>query len=130
MKEKISVSTIKNLNLPKRALPQTVRLVVKLGLAKKGEEIMVLKLSELTSFTDYFIIMHGQSERQILAIYEHIETELKKINLRPLGVEGVANAEWVLMDYGDFIVHIFSRQAREYYSLEKLWGDAPKAVWK
>jgi ribosome-associated protein len=104
--------------------------VVKLGLAKKGEEIMVLKLSELTSFTDYFIIMHGQSERQILAIYEHIETELKKINLRPLGVEGVANAEWVLMDYGDFIVHIFSRQAREYYSLEKLWGDAPKAVWK
>lgn len=130
MKEKISITTIKDLTLPKRNLPTSIKKVVKLAQAKKGEEIVVLQLKELTSFTDYFIIMHGQSERQILAIYEHIQTELKKMNLRPLGVEGVANAEWVLMDYGDFIVHIFSRQAREYYSLEKLWGDAPKAVWK
>ena len=130
MKEKISTTTIKDLTLPKRNLPTSIKKVVKLAQAKKGEGIVVLQLKELTSFTDYFIIMHGQSERQILAIYEHIQTELKKMNLRPLGVEGVANAEWVLMDYGDFIVHIFSRQAREYYSLEKLWGDAPKAVWK
>ncbi|MCD6193905.1 MAG: ribosome silencing factor [Candidatus Aminicenantes bacterium] len=130
MREKISITTLKNLNLPKRTLPAPIKKVVKLAQAKKGEQIIVLELKELTSFTDYFIIMHGQSERQILAIYEHIETELKKINLRPLGVEGVSHAEWVLMDYGDFIVHIFSRQAREYYSLEKLWGDAPRAVWK
>lgn len=130
MKEKISTTTIKDLTLPKRNLPTSIKKVVKLAQAKKGEEIVVLQLKEFTSFTDYFIIMHGQSERQILAIYEHIQTELKKMNFRPLGVEGVANAEWVLMDYGDFIVHIFSRQAREYYSLEKLWGDAPKAVWK
>ncbi len=130
MKEKNFSMTINNLILSKRSLPQPVRLAVKSALAKKGGEVIVLKLSELTSFTDYFIIMHGQSNRQIMAIYEHIESELKKIGRRPLGVEGVANAEWVLMDYGDFIVHIFSREARDYYSLEKLWGDAPQATWK
>lgn len=110
----------------KRSLPPEVKMVVKSAQAKKGEDVKVLKLSSLCSFTDFFIIMHGNSSRQNKSIYENIELDLKKNNHLPLSVEGVENAEWILMDYGDFIVHVFSKRAREYYSLEKLWGDAPK----
>jgi len=110
----------------KRSLPEEVRISVKAGQAKKGEEICVLDLRELTSFTDYFVIMHGNSSRQNVAIYENIEEELRKKNIRPFGVEGLERAEWILLDYGNFVIHIFSKQARDYYSLEKLWGDAPR----
>ena len=91
--------------------------------AKKAENILVLDLRGLTSFTDYFVIMHGNSGKQNQAIFEAVEQELKQTNVRPLSVEGKENAEWILMDYGDFIVHIFSARARGYYALEKLWGD-------
>ncbi|MCI4446174.1 MAG: ribosome silencing factor [Candidatus Aminicenantes bacterium] len=119
MKEKVKRFT-------KRSLPEEVRISVKAGQAKKGEEICVLDLRELTSFTDYFVIMHGNSSRQNVAIYENIEEELRKKNIRPFGVEGLERAEWILLDYGNFVIHIFSKQARDYYSLEKLWGDAPR----
>ncbi len=112
--------------LTKRSLPPEVKIAVKSAQAKKGEDVKVLKLSNLCSFTDFFVIMHGHSSRQNKSIYENIELELKKADHRPLSVEGAENAEWILMDYGDFIVHVFSKRAREYYSLEKLWGDAPK----
>jgi len=110
----------------KRDLPKEVRLSIKASQAKKAEEICVLDLRELTSFTDYFIIMHGNSSRQTAAIYENIEEELGRERIRPLGIEGLENAEWILLDYGTFVVHIFSRKAREYYALEKLWADAPR----
>ena len=110
--------------LTARSLPGEVMICVQAGQTKKGEDIVVLDLSEISSFTDYFIIMHGNSQRQNVAIYESIEEELNKKNIRPLSVEGKENAEWILMDYGYFIIHVFSRSAREYYSLEKLWGDA------
>ena len=80
-------------------------------------------------FTDFFVIMTGNSSRQNVAITESIEQDLKKRQTRPLGVEGKELAEWILMDYGNFVVHVFSRRAREYYSLEKLWGDAPKVAY-
>jgi ribosome-associated protein len=73
--------------------------------------------------------MNGNSGRQNVALYENIEQELRKGNIKPLSVEGKAHAEWILMDYGNFIVHVFSKKAREYYCLEKLWGDAPKFVY-
>ena len=73
--------------------------------------------------------MNGNSARQNRAIYENIEKELKKENILPLHVEGKENAEWILMDYGSFILHIFSKETREYYSLEKLWGDGPKLFY-
>ena len=73
--------------------------------------------------------MHGNSSRQNFAIYENIAMELKKKNVTPLSIEGKKNSEWILMDYGSFIIHIFSEKAREYYSLEKLWGDAPKITY-
>lgn len=110
----------------KKGLPEEVKISVKAGQAKKGEDLIVLDLRGLSSFTDFFIIMHGNSPRQNVALYESVEQELRKKNVRPLSVEGRENAEWILVDYGSFIVHVFSRRARDYYSLEKLWGDAQK----
>ncbi len=115
--------------LTKRGLPPEVRLSVKASQAKKAEDILVLDLRELTSFTDYFVIVTGNSSRQNVAIYESIEQDLKERKTRPLGVEGQELAEWILIDYGSFVVHVFSKRAREYYSLEKLWGDAPKVAY-
>lgn len=115
--------------LTKRTLPREIRLSIKAGKAKKGEHIVVIGLKEISSFTDYFIIISGNSSRQNIAIYENIEKELKKENIYPLHVEGKENAEWILMDYGNFILHIFSKETREYYSLEKLWGDGPKLFY-
>jgi ribosome-associated protein len=112
--------------LSKRSLPREVKLSVEAGLEKKGEDIMVLDLRNLAAFTDYFVILHGNSDRQNRAIYESIEEKLKKENFLPLSIEGKKNAEWILMDYGNFIVHVFSKKAREYYLLEKLWGDSPR----
>lgn len=115
--------------LTKRGLPPQVRLSVKAGQAKKGEDVLVLDLRELTSFTDFFVILTGNSSRQNAAIVESIEQDLKKKKTRPLGIEGKEVGEWILMDYGDFVVHVFSKRAREYYSLEKLWGDAPRVAY-
>jgi len=113
----------------KQSLPKGVKIAVKVSLDKKGEDVVVLDLSEKSSFTDIFVILHGHSPRQNLALYENIEVELKKANILPLGREGLENAEWILMDYGYFIVHVFSEKAREYYSLENLWIDAPKLTF-
>jgi ribosome-associated protein len=107
----------------KKKIPESVKMSVDASRMKKAEDIVVLDLTGISSFTDFFIIMHGNSSRQNVAIFEGIEEDLKDISIRPLSVEGRENAEWILMDYGEFIVHIFSPKAREYYSLEKLWGD-------
>lgn len=110
----------------KRGLPPEIKLAVQVCLAKKAEDLCVLNLSELSSFTDYFLVMHGNSSRQNAAIAEGIESELKKAGTRPLSIEGRETEEWILLDYGFFVVHVFSPKAREHYSLEKLWGDAPR----
>ena len=96
----------------KRSLPKGVKIAVQVSLEKQGEEVIVLDLSEKSSFTDIFVILHGNSPRQNLAIYENIEAELKKANILPLSREGLENAEWILMDYGYFIIHVFSKKAR------------------
>lgn len=110
----------------KRNLPQEVKISIEASLVKKAEELVVLDLREISSFTDFFIISQGNSPRQNRAVYESVEKELKKDDISPLSVEGREHSEWILMDYGNFIVHIFSKASRDYYSLEKLWGDAPK----
>ena len=110
----------------KRSLPAEVRKSIKAALAKKAEELCVLDLRDLTSFTDFFVIMHGNSSRQNVAIYESIEEELAGDKIKPFGIEGLETAEWILLDYGSFVVHIFSRRARDFYGLEKLWADAPR----
>ncbi len=118
--------TEKKKSLTKRGLPAEVKLAVQASLAKKAEELCVLALGELSGFTDYFVVMSGNSSRQNTAIADGIEGELRKTGLRPLSIEGRETAEWVLIDYGSFVVHVFSPKARDYYSLEKLWGDAPR----
>jgi ribosome-associated protein len=110
----------------KRGLPASVRLAVEASLGKKAENLCVLDLRELSSFTDFFLIMHGNSSRQNAAVAEAVEASLKPAGFRPLSVEGRETGEWVLLDYGSLVVHVFSPAAREHYSLEKLWGDAPR----
>jgi len=93
---------------------------------KKAQEIVVLKLAEITSFTDYFIICSGTSSRQVQAIADAVTEQLKKRGVRPLQIEGFANAEWILIDYGPFVVHVFSATSRRFYDLERLWRDAER----
>ncbi len=88
---------------------------------------MILDLRGRSDVTDYFIICHGSSDRQVVAIADGIEERLKReLKLRPTNVEGRGQAEWILMDYIDFVVHVFVTQRREFYRLERLWGDAAR----
>jgi ribosome-associated protein len=113
----------------KRSLPAPVRLAVEAALARKAEELCVLDLRELSSFTDFFIVTNGNSSRQNIAVAEAIEAALKPAGSRPIGIEGRESAEWVLLDYGSFVIHVFSKAARDHYALEKLWGDAPRLAF-
>ena len=98
--------------------------------AKKASDIKVLDLRDITSFTDAFILCTGSNPRQIQAISDEIHLRLKKLGELPNSIEGYDNAEWILMDYGDYIVHVFSERAREYYDLERLWRHAKVATAK
>ncbi len=96
------------------------------ALDKKAEDVAILDLKALTSFTDYFVVCHGLSGRQVQAISDRVEEKLKETRLRPGHIEGYAGGEWILMDYLDFVVHIFTQEKRKYYALERLWADAPR----
>jgi ribosome-associated protein len=91
---------------------------------KKALEIVVLDLREIASFTDYFLITSGTNVRQVQAIADEVVEQLKKQGTKALRVEGYSTAEWVLVDYGDFILHVFEDKARKFYDLERLWRDA------
>ena len=101
-------------------------LCARLAHSKRAREILILDLRKLVSFTDYFVICSGRSDRQVQAIAEHIRSELKGKKIRPRSYEGLSSGKWVLMDYIDVVVHIFQDAAREFYDLEGLWSDAPK----
>ncbi len=95
--------------------------------AKKAEELSILELEKDSgAFTDYFVVCSGTNPRQIQAISDEVEDRLKKFGLRPAHIEGYKQAEWVLLDYVDFVVHVFSEKARKYYELERLWKSAKK----
>lgn len=91
---------------------------------KKAVDIIVLDLRKVTDFTDYFIICTGVVDVHVKAIYEHIESELLQYGWKPKHIEGQENNRWVLMDYFDLIIHVFQPDARGYYAVERLWGDA------
>ena len=94
---------------------------------KKAEEIAVLELEKDSgAFTDYFVVCSGTNPRQIQAISDEVEERLEKAGMRPAHVEGYKLAEWVLLDYVDFVVHIFSEKSRKYYDLERLWKSAKR----
>ena len=94
--------------------------------SKKAQNITVLDLREVTSFTDYFVICAGTNSRQNQAISDEVYTQLKKRGELPVSLEGYDNAEWVLQDYGDFIVHVFLPATRDFYDLERLWRHAKR----
>jgi ribosome-associated protein len=100
------------------------REAVKAADAKQATELRVLDLRDITAFADFFVICSGSNSKQIQAIADEVQMHLKKLGEHANSVEGYHNAEWVLMDYGDFLVHIFSEKARAYYDLERLWRDA------
>ena len=101
-----------------------VEIAVRAANEKKATQIVILDLQEIASFTDYFVICSGKSNRQVQAITDEITERLSKAGARASHVEGYQAAEWVLIDYGDFIVHVFAEDARQFYDLERLWRDA------
>lgn len=101
-------------------------LCVKVATEKKAEELVLLDMRGTSSFTDYFFICSGKSDRQVQAIAQGIEEALEKEGVRPLGLEGVSAGKWILMDYEDVVVHIFLEPMRRFYDLEGLWIDAPR----
>ena len=103
-------------------------LYIKAVLGKKALNVVVLDVSELSSIADVFIICSGRSNRQVSAIAEFIQSDLKKQKIRPLSVEGTKDGHWVLMDYGHVVIHVFYEPVREFYDLEGLWVDAGRIV--
>ncbi|MBI2346803.1 MAG: ribosome silencing factor [Deltaproteobacteria bacterium] len=94
--------------------------------AIKAEGVTILDLRRLASFSDFFVICHGTSDRQVQAIADAVRERMDALGVRALGVEGYDQAHWILLDYGDVVAHVFYPAAREFYQIEKLWGDAPK----
>lgn len=106
--------------------PEEVRRAAELALERKAHDVLVLDLRGISSATDYFVIAGGTSDVQVKAISDHVVEGLKEDDVRPEHVEGLPMARWVLLDYVDFVVHVFLPKARDFYQLERLWGDAPR----
>lgn len=102
--------------------------LISLKLIKERKAInpILFKVDELTSIADYFLIVSGSSSRQVQAICRHLKRGLRDRGVKPLGVEGEQEGQWILMDYGDLVIHCFYEPIREYYDLEGLWIDAPR----
>src|SRR5580693_2366746 len=111
----------------KSELKQQINAAIQACLEKKAEELSILEMEKGSgAFTDYCVLCSGTNPRQVQAIADEVEMRLKAANLRPAHVEGYKQAEWVLVDYVDFVVHIFSEKARKFYDLERLWKSAKK----
>ena len=104
---------------------EVVREVVAAARDRKAEDLKVLHVGEVTHFTDYFLLCSGTNPRQVQAIADAVEERLRPRKIRPLNVEGYQTGQWVLLDYGDFVMHVFLQERRRFYGLERLWGDAP-----
>jgi ribosome-associated protein len=107
-------------------VPAGVRSAVDAILDRKGLDLKVLYVGEVCDFTDFFLVASGTSDRQVQAMADAVQERLKAEGERPLHVEGEQQAKWVLLDYGDFLVHLFDAERREFYRLERLWSDAPR----
>jgi ribosome-associated protein len=109
-----------------KKLPSEVSKAVGAALDKKAQDVVVLDLRGTPAFTDFFVLCSGLNQRQVKAIADAIEEALRAARVRPAHVEGYDRAEWILMDFFTFIVHVFTPQTRAFYSLERLWGDAER----
>ena len=123
-RETVSIQIEQHLT-PFSELDEEVKLALHSASEKKAVNLVALDLREIASFTEFFVIASGTNQRQVQAISDEIEEQLKKqLDARAVRIEGYNTAEWILMDYGDFIVHIFDKDARDFYDLERLWRDA------
>ncbi len=111
---------------PAPRLPSQLTKAIEAAGSRKATNVTVLDLRKTGAFTDYFLICTGANPRQVHAIADAVEERLKTVKVRPTHVEGYERAEWVLLDYFDFIVHVFSPHARQFYALERLWGEATR----
>ncbi len=110
----------------KKRFPAAVTAAIAAAHDKKASDVVVLNLRKSSAFTDYFILCTGQNVRQVTAIADAVQDALRALKLRPTHVEGYDRAEWVLMDYFDFIIHVFTPGTRQFYSLDRLWGQAER----
>ncbi len=107
------------------------RMAARAAASKGGTDTMVLEVGQVLAITDAFVITSGRNSRQVATIAEEVEAQLKTgAGITPLRIEGKTQAEWVLLDYGDFVVHAFLDETRSYYELERLWSDAPRVEWE
>lgn len=112
-------------DLKRRRIPAEVKSVVRAMLNKQAHDIVVLKIKDISDVTDYMVISHGNSTRQNLAVADEVKRTLRRVHrLKAANTEGEAAAEWILLDYFDFVVHIFTAENRRKFALEKLWMDA------
>lgn len=110
-------------------LDENLRLAIMCAAEKKAETMVALDLRPVASFTEFFVICSAANQRQVQAIADEVSEQLKKrLKQTPVRVEGYSGAEWVLLDYGDFVFHIFDKDARDFYDLERLWRDAAKVT--
>ncbi len=110
-------------NTPSEKTYEHVKTVAEALKEKKGEDVRVLDIHDISSVADYFIIAAGNNERQIQTLSDNVEEKLKKEGIEPAGIEGYPQASWILLDYTDFVVHIFSKEDRLFYELERIWKD-------
>lgn len=106
------------------------RLAARAAASKGGDGTVVLEVGSVLAITDAFVITSGRNRRQVATIAEEVEAQLRRAGIRPLRVEGAEEAEWVLLDYGDLVVHAFLEETRRYFDLERLWSDAPRLEWE
>ena len=112
------------------AVPDDSLLAARAADSKLGERTVILSVGDALGITEAFVITSGGNARQVRTIADEVELQLKKAEGRaPIRIEGLDDARWVLMDYGDFLVHVFLEEAREYYDLEHLWADVPRVAW-
>ena len=97
---------------------------------KKGIDLVLLDVSELLWITDAFVIVSGASRPHAQSLAEDVELKLKSADRRPLRIEGQSDGKWILLDYGEAVVHVFQPETRDFYGLERLWGDAPRLAWE
>ena len=100
--------------------------LVEAALNKKAKDLQILDVRGLVSYTDYFVVCSGTNDRQVKAIADAVLGEMRELNYRPLGIEGLNSGRWVVIDFGDYVVHVFHDEERENYAIEKLWSDAPR----
>jgi|SRR5579863_741320 ribosome-associated protein len=113
--------------MKKNELKKQVSAAIQACLEKKAEELSILEMEKGSgAFTDYFVLCSGTNPRQVQAIADEVEMRLKAAGIRPNNIEGYTQAEWVLIDYVDFVVHVFSEKARKFYDLERLWKSAKR----